>query len=86
MTKLMKWLMLSCRKSTELMEKESFAGLKALEKIQLFLHTSMCDACTSYYKQSHFIDNAAKHQNTDVKKQLLSEKVKREIISKLEQQ
>lgn len=82
----MNWLMLSCRKSTELIEKESFAGLKGMEKIQLFLHTSMCDACTSYYKQSHFIDNAARHQNADVKKQLLSEKVKMEIISKLEQQ
>jgi hypothetical protein len=38
------------------MEKRNFVGLTPYEKINLFLHKSMCDACTTYEKQSKLID------------------------------
>ena len=54
--------MLSCKKTTELIEKESIVGLSSREKFRLRLHVSMCDGCTAYLKQSLFIDKAlARH-------------------------
>ena len=52
MKKLMTYLMLSCRKATELIEKRISFSLNPMEKTQLFLHTSMCKACSTYEKQS----------------------------------
>ena len=48
--------MLSCKKATELIEKESIFALSLKEKAQLYMHKSMCDACTAYEKQSKKID------------------------------
>ena len=62
MIKMMNWLMLSCIKSTELMEKESIVGLSRKEKLQLRLHTSMCDGCRAYQKQSALIDKLLKNK------------------------
>jgi hypothetical protein len=56
MKKLMFLLMLSCRKSTQLIEKRSLVGLTWKEKIQLRMHKSMCDACTTYEKQNRLLD------------------------------
>jgi hypothetical protein len=56
MKKLMNYLMLSCKKATELIEKRSLVRLSFKEKVQLHLHKSMCDACTAYEKQSKKID------------------------------
>jgi hypothetical protein len=53
--------MLSCKKATELMEKQSLMGLSAKEKFRLRMHTSMCDGCTAYQKQSLMIDNLLHH-------------------------
>jgi len=58
MKRLMTYLMLSCRKATELIEKKITFSLNPMEKTQLFLHTSMCNACRSYEKQSKFLDRA----------------------------
>lgn len=66
MKKLMNLLMLSCRKATELVEKKQYFKLNPLEKIQLYFHTRMCDACHTYEKQSHQIDEIFKsHTNPD---------------------
>ena len=56
MKKLMNYLMLSCKKATELIEKRSLVRLTFKEKVQLHMHKSMCDACTTYEKQSKKID------------------------------
>lgn len=48
--------MLSCRAATALMEKKHNSGLTFREKIQLWMHTAMCDACRRYEKQSHYIE------------------------------
>lgn len=49
--------MLSCRKATELIEKQSLFELNTLEKTQLFFHLKVCDACKQYQKQSTIIDS-----------------------------
>lgn len=54
--KLLQRMMISCIKSTELMEKRNLVGLNLYEKINLTLHKSMCDACTTYEKQSKLIE------------------------------
>lgn len=56
MKKLMNYLMLSCKKATGLIEKKSVFGLSWKENIQLKVHTKMCDACSTYQKQSKEID------------------------------
>lgn len=61
MKKFMNMLMLSCRKATELIEKNLFIGLNSREKVQLFMHTSMCDACKRYSHQSEELDAIIKN-------------------------
>ncbi len=56
MKKLMNYLVLSCRRATELIEKRALVRLTFKEKVQLGMHKSMCDACTEYEKQSRKID------------------------------
>lgn len=56
MKKIMSYLMLSCRRATALIEKKLLVGLTRKEKMQLWMHTSMCDACTAYQKQSKWLD------------------------------
>jgi hypothetical protein len=57
MKKLMNILMLSCRKATELIEKKLYFKLNKIESVQLIIHTSMCNACKTYEKQSKAIDH-----------------------------
>lgn len=66
MKKIMQWFLLSCRKATELIDKEFLVKLSFKEKIQLQLHKSMCSACTAYEKQSKKMDDLFhKHINND---------------------
>ncbi len=58
MKKLINIFFLSCKKATELIEKREIFTLSATEKAQLKLHTSMCNACKAYEKQSKTIDEA----------------------------
>ena len=74
--------MLSCLKASELIEKKLNFKLSTMEKIQLFLHKSMCDACTAYKKQSLLIDklihqyfsskSSLKEINTSLKEKIIS--------------
>lgn len=76
-------LMLSCKKATSLFEKKSLIGLSFKEKIQLNVHKSMCNACSTYEKQSQIInDLLAKHIHTSdsghaplIKNEPLKEKI-----------
>ena len=56
MKKMMNWLMLSCKRATELIEKKLLTKLSFREKVQLKMHKSLCDACTAYEKQSKLMD------------------------------
>ncbi len=48
--------MLSCYKATELIEKKSVFPLNRVQRVQLFMHTQVCDACRNYQKQSELLD------------------------------
>lgn len=48
----------SCKKTTELIDKKFITTLTLKERVQLFLHKSMCKTCTAYEQQSKFIDKA----------------------------
>ena len=56
MKKIMHKLFLSCLKATELIEKKMHFGLSGKERLQLKMHKMMCDACSSYEKQSVFLE------------------------------
>ena len=77
--------MLSCKKATELVEKNAVVGLSWNENIQLKMHTSMCSACKKYESQSKIIDKFLDQINSKnpVKKELPKE-VKEKIISEIE--
>lgn len=79
--------MLSCKKATELVEKQSLVGLSTKERFRLRLHTSMCDGCTAYQKQSLLIDKLLHRHITDPPSEIIPEvengELKARIISKL---
>jgi len=58
MKKLMKKIMLSCDKATELIEKRIHFKLTFWEKIQLKLHLAFCKPCSHYEKQSYIIEES----------------------------
>lgn len=58
-------IILSCRKATFLIEKGQNNSLSLLDKLQLNMHLKICDKCSTYKKQSLFIEKSLKvnHQN-----------------------
>lgn len=80
-------LMLSCRKATELMEKELHFKLTFIEKIQLRMHTSMCNACNAYQKNNVILEQSLKKHISTHDKQYknakLSEDFKKDLIRNL---
>lgn len=89
MKKLMNYLMLSCKRATELIEKKSILGLTWKENIQLKMHTKMCDACSNYQKQSKEIDTLLeKHLHNDDESKvpmLENEQLKKSILHNMDQ-
>lgn len=55
-TVFMHWLMLSCKRATQLIEKKMHFGLNPLEKFQLHLHKQACKYCAAFEKQNEVID------------------------------
>lgn len=53
---LLQKMMLSCKKATELVEKQNVGKLKTVESFQLKLHLSMCKFCNDYSKKSQSIN------------------------------
>ncbi|MEP0367878.1 MAG: hypothetical protein ABJN36_18680 [Cyclobacteriaceae bacterium] len=61
---LRKWMnpiMLSCKKAAFLIDKKEHKRLSPIRKLQLKIHTFICEACHSYEKQSRTIGNAISH-------------------------
>ncbi|NCP90107.1 MAG: hypothetical protein GW827_07645 [Flavobacteriales bacterium] len=56
--KIMYKMVNSCKKTTELIDKQTLTSLSIKERLQLYIHKSMCKTCTAYEQQSKFIDNA----------------------------
>ena len=86
MKKLMHILFLSCLKATELIEKNMQFRLSSVERIQLKVHKSMCDACRNYEKQNIFIEKAiTNYKEIDPKKVTIDlDSLKKSIIEKVE--
>ncbi len=87
MKKLMKLIMLSCKNASELIAKKSVVNLSLKETIQLHIHTSMCDVCKIYQKQSKIVDELLfKYIHTADETsvpQVINNDLKQKIISKL---
>lgn len=56
MQKIMNKMVNSCKKTTELIDKQLFTPLTAIEKMQLQVHKSMCKTCNAYEHQSKLLD------------------------------
>ncbi|MBI5326310.1 MAG: hypothetical protein HZB41_13730 [Ignavibacteriae bacterium] len=86
MKKLMNIFMLSCKKATELIEKELSIKLTKTEKFKLHFHVSMCNACRTYKKQSKIIDEALQYhfnEHHTHQSEYISEDFKNIIIKNL---
>lgn len=84
MKKLMQYLMLSCYKATALMEKKNNGNTSFINNIQILMHTSVCNACKEYEKQSRVIENTLKkHLHSSLKSTLVNDPLKTKIISSL---
>lgn len=57
MQKIMNMMVNSCKKTTELIDKQQITSLTAKEKMQLKVHKTMCKTCSAYEHQSKVIDN-----------------------------
>ena len=76
--------MLSCEKASELIEKKLNFSLGTKEKVQLFVHTKVCDACKNYEKQSAEMDSLLDaHLKPGDDTQKLPPKVKDRIVEEL---
>ncbi len=53
-------MMLSCSAATELMEKKLIERLTSGERLKLFFHAAVCDACRRYEKQSRLLETFLK--------------------------
>lgn len=62
MSKLVNSIMLSCKKATELIEKNQVSGLSFKESLQLKAHKMVCEACRNYEKQSIFLEKVIQKQ------------------------
>lgn len=83
MNKIMHTLFLSCLKATELIEKKLHFRLSGKERLQLKMHKMMCEACTSYEKQSLFLEKGISlHQKNDFSEEEVK-KLKTDISEKL---
>lgn len=83
----MKGLMISCKKAGELIEKKNAEKLSFFELMQLRLHTTMCEVCRIYEKQSAMIhrmlEKGLKENNpfNDEEVKRVKEKILKEKIS-----
>lgn len=76
----MRWLMnivmLSCKRSAELVEKQLHFKLSSMENVQLKMHHSMCQSCKRFKLENDFIDHAIqKRSHTAAKNSELEQKI-----------
>ncbi len=63
MKKLMHILFLSCYKATELIERKLHTELSFKERLRLRIHLMMCNACSTYEKQSYILEKGIRYGN-----------------------
>ncbi|WP_159039892.1 hypothetical protein [Christiangramia fulva] len=85
MFKIMRKLMISCKKAGILTEKKIARKLNAIETVELILHTSVCKACKQYEVQSNFIEKSLNHKIESPEKRDLADlkkKIKKSLPAK----
>ncbi|WP_298732264.1 hypothetical protein [uncultured Chitinophaga sp.] len=83
------FFVLSCKKASGLIEKNLYFKLSLPERIQLRWHLTLCDACSTYKKQSGLLhDLLSRHEHDHTQAPPLPEdatqELKEKIIRKLE--
>ncbi|BDS09967.1 zf-HC2 domain-containing protein [Aureispira anguillae] len=77
--------MYTCKKATELIEKEQSEALSLMTRMRLKMHLMMCGACAAYRKQSKNLSIWLKNKKgASVDKIELSEESKQQMIKKIE--
>lgn len=88
--KIMNLLLLSCKSASSLIEKKLSFSLSLTERVQLYMHKGMCEACRAYEKQSKDIDlvlgDHIRSQSTSTTKEVMSDDFKAQMIKKLEEE
>ena len=80
---IMKAMMFSCVKSTQLMEMKEGVPLGFVKTMQLHMHTAMCSGCRNYMKQSHLINQLLHKKLSAVPEVENTEELETSIISKI---
>lgn len=57
MCKLINLAMISCKKASVLMDKQSVIKLSVAEKVMLYVHSGLYEGCKSYQEQSSLLDD-----------------------------
>jgi hypothetical protein len=86
MIQILRILSRTCKKTTELIDKQMFTPLTLKERMQLQAHKAMCQTCNTYEKQSKLIDALiGKWFAADAKKETskLDEEKKNKIIEEI---
>lgn len=73
---------ITCKKATELIEKEKFDTISWVEKLKLKFHLSVCKACHTYQKNSTLMDSFFK--KTEVLETTENKELKNKILSQIE--
>lgn len=88
MKKLMNILVLSCKKASLLIEKKAVRKLSLLERLQLKIHTRICEKCANYQTQSLVIEGLLKNTpsaNGNLSDLQLSQKTKEQIQRQIDE-
>lgn len=84
--KYLPFLMFSCKKTAELIDKNEILPLKFSERLILKYHNTICRTCHHYKKQSKIIDNTfEKFAMQQLNKKIISTKTKTNILKMLEE-
>ncbi len=84
--KYLPWLLFSCKKTSELIDKSYETNLSFAEKATLFYHKTACRTCYNYKKQSKIIDNTFEKYAFEIKSnQEMSSNKKENLIMLLNQ-
>lgn len=86
-----KFLVISCKEATEICNKSQYNEATLLERIKLNIHIAYCKICAKYVKQNIHLTDIFNSKARDCKsrvqcmsdedKELLKEKLKREMSS-----
>ncbi len=86
MKKLMHILFLSCYKATELIERKLHTELSFKEQLRLRIHLMMCNACSTYEKQSYILEKGIQQLKPGNEINVDFKELKNRINNKLKEQ